>query len=705
MASTCGSAGASSSRKTVDYGISNSPTPSSWFGLILATDVSRRKRTRQFSKSPSLRSRRRVLIGVLGVLAVLVMLLFGRGFLGWWAREMAGRRMDAWAISAAQEWLARSAWLDPGHAETDLMQAACFRYLAQADLWAQAVRSAELHGASAERIRYESRLGLIQAGEIDAYNETELTAAAETGMSLNAVSTALVYGHLEREEAGRARGLLEAWRTSQPHDAHAAYMWGVYWLRMEEKALAKDEFEQALSAQADHEMARAALAALFEDFERLDAALDQYVELATRAPNRQSAKIGLARVLRKLARVDDAKRILQPLTAQPDPVPDAAIEMGHIELDTGNHGKAARWYAQTNAARTDDQETLSALAILCSFEGQTTCAEGLIERIDAQLSRSTRTDDLEARLAIEPDNRQAADELKRLSQTSTESPEGVDAFLKDLAAPDGRAGNAMTGAELYALHCGPCHGPNGNGNGRAARHLFPKPRDLRNGSYRLVSTQNRVPTVKDLESVIQRGMPGTSMRSFEDFNRTQLDALVRELLRLRRDGLRDQYMAVLEAEGEEAGEDEIREFVKHRTTPGDVIEVPKFDSADAQTLARGKALYQQQTCDSCHGGDGVGAWDVTLFDEKQRPSRPRDLVKEPFKGGHEPSSIYLRIVLGMPGTPHPSSQDLTEDQMVDLVHYCRSLGSGSKRMLTSHQQAMQQTAPAYLTAIGRTPTP
>ena len=48
----------------------------------------------------------------------------------------------------------------------------------------------------------------------------------------------------------------------------------------------------------------------------------------------------------------------------------------------------------------------------------------------------------------------------------------------------------------------------------AARHLFPRPRDFRTDRFRLVSTRNGIPTQDDLEAVIERGMPGTSMRSY-----------------------------------------------------------------------------------------------------------------------------------------------------------------------------------------------
>lgn len=62
-----------------------------------------------------------------------------------------------------------------------------------------------------------------------------------------------------------------------------------------------------------------------------------------------------------------------------------------------------------------------------------------------------------------------------------------------------------------------------------------------------------------------------------------------------------------------------------------------------------------------------------MFDDAGRPTVPRDLVHEPMKGGPSPEALYLRLRLGMPGTPHPAVASLTEQELIDLVHFCSSL--------------------------------
>ncbi len=56
---------------------------------------------------------------------------------------------------------------------------------------------------------------------------------------------------------------------------------------------------------------------------------------------------------------------------------------------------------------------------------------------------------------------------------------------------------------LHAKHCGACHGENGNGEGPGSRSLWPKARNFRRESFRLVSTKYQIPSVEDVETVIE----------------------------------------------------------------------------------------------------------------------------------------------------------------------------------------------------------
>ena len=437
-------------------------------------------------------------------------------------------------------------------------------------------------------------------------------------------------------------------------------------------------------------MARTALAHLLEEQERFDEALEQYLELAAEGPESETANVGVARLLRKLGRVDDARVVLEALASRPQVSPGVAAEMGQIELDSGNVDAAARWFDRADLDQAHADETLRAAGSTFALGGQLPSAERLFARVDALRNRSLRYQDLQIRLAVDPHDAAAAGELER-TLAPLEAPSPAPASVTQPHHGQGHE----SAAELYALHCAACHGANGDGNGWAARHLFPWPRDLRTGKTRLVSTDNGIPSLDDLESGIERGMPGTAMPAFDNLSADQRMLLAREVRRLNREGVREQFIAALESEGEEVDEDEVRDVVELCTTPGDAVCVPQFGPPDARAIARGKEVYFAMGCDNCHGADGTGTWDTPLFDEKGRVSPPRDLAYDPFKGGSEPESIYLRVLLGMPGTPHPACSSLAEQQLVALVEYCRWLSREPKRVLGNHQRALAATSRAY----------
>ena len=660
-----------------------------------------RKRPLRKVRPDPLRRRRRLAIGVgaVGIVSLVVSFLFGPGVLAILARRMAARQMDRWAISAAQQWLARAAWLDPGDGEVELMRAARYRRWGQIDRWREAMERAEQMGVPPTRIQQEIQLAAIRSGQLRAEVEQRHAELIEAGASPQDVGTAVLDCYLAYGEYRKAEAFLENWEAEYAGNAHVAYLWGFYLLRMEEFELARTRFEEALAKQPRHELARKMSAELFETQNRLDRALEQHSESVALSPASTVAKLGLARVLRRLNRTSEARDLLAPLASDPEPLLLVVLEMGQLELEAGNYQEAERWFARADFDQEREPEELLPAAIVSTLVGNPTRAERLFARYDAIGIASVRAYDLSVRLAIDPRDRQAADELKRVLSQPTGTAADLGPSEREPTGEVGPNGSVASAGELYARHCSACHGASGSGDGRAARHLYPSPQDLGTGKFRLASTVNGVPTLEDLEAVVKQGMPGTSMPSFENLSESQRKLLAREAFRLFREGFRGRFIRMLSSEGEEIDEDEVREVIEQCTTPGEVVSVPQIGPPDSQAIARGKDTYFHLGCHHCHGDDGIGAPDMFLFDDEGRPRRARDLVHEPFKGGQEPESIYLRIYLGMPGTPQPACWNVSQERLIDLVHYCRWLSREPKLVLTNHQRAIHAASNAYRSAF------
>ncbi len=251
------------------------------------------------------------------------------------------------------------------------------------------------------------------------------------------------------------------------------------------------------------------------------------------------------------------------------------------------------------------------------------------------------------------------------------------------------ADDSLTGRELYQNHCSPCHGTDGDGRGEAARSLFPRPHNFRSSKFRLVSTVNGVPAPADLDAVLVRGVPGTSMPSFQQFSDAARSKLIDEVLRLRREGVRETLVLKLrdEYEDDDIDAEELRQIMDRQLTPGAAVAVPVLGQATEALIRRGREVYVKQNCPRCHGPDGTGDTGLYLSDEEGYPTRPRNLVWEDFKGGREPPSVLVRIRLGLPGTAMAANPNLGEQELSALVHYVCSLAREPKWQLTNYQRA------------------
>ncbi|MGH7199387.1 MAG: tetratricopeptide repeat protein, partial [Planctomycetaceae bacterium] len=517
-----------------------------------------RQRPSQSTRRAAARPWRRVAIGGV-LLALFAAIVFGRGAAAWWARREAARHLEAGAVGAAERQLARADWFDADDFRTDLLRAACFRHVGQREDWAAALAAAERHGARNEHLELETRLGDLRWGLTERVSADDYDTLAAAGASPREALTSVVYGLLARRESRKAEELIEAWEAESGDAAQASYLRGVCWWSTEREDSARVEFEKALDRQPGHEPARAALARMLEQQDQFAAAHAHYAVLASAAPERESARVDLARILRKRGRLEDARAVLEPALSAAEVSQNVAVEQAEIEYESGNYEAARRWFERTDLDGAHLAETLRAAAGTFAFNGDVADAERLFARVDEAQSLSRRLGELQRRLAIDPGDRTAAEELRRLQAAPAAS------------APQAVTDNSPTGpvSPLYLRHCAACHGADGHGDGRAARYLSPRPRDLRGGKHRLVSTLNGAPTLEDIERVIRLGIPGTAMPAFSELPADQRTSLARQVQQFRREGLRERILQQLREHGAQAQDDDLRRTVADLAAPGE----------------------------------------------------------------------------------------------------------------------------------------
>ena len=92
------------------------------------------------------------------------------------------------------------------------------------------------------------------------------------------------------------------------------------------------------------------------------------------------------------------------------------------------------------------------------------------------------------------------------------------------------------------------------------------------GAFRLVSTDNGIPTKDDLIKVLDRGMPGTPMASWPQLSQREKRGLAELILGFRRDEL------IAEEVADGASRAEARQTADEELSPGQII-----DSSPAET--------------------------------------------------------------------------------------------------------------------------
>lgn len=230
-----------------------------------------------------------------------------------------------------------------------------------------------------------------------------------------------------------------------------------------------------------------------------------------------------------------------------------------------------------------------------------------------------------------------------------------------------------SGETLYKMFCGACHGATGLGDGPAAATIEGQPRDFWHERFRYVSTLNGVPTQEDLVRTITTGRQFGEMPSNPQLTEEEVLAVADYIREINREGTIARLTEAFSDDDDIEPED-IEEIAETRLTPTGIIMVP-WPGAEFQPDAKEGSKLYLANCASCHGNEGKGDGPQELVDERGRPIKARDLTIGHFRGGDEPEEVFKRIRAGIPGTPMPAQEALSDSEVWQLVHYVQTLTS------------------------------
>lgn len=596
--------------------------------------------------------------------------------------EMLERRDVSSALKSLRDLEAA----EGGLPRIQLLLADCFRHYRNAKKLNDCLELAERNGANEKSIRLVQSLAQTQAGMSEGDLSRQFQSLVDQGATNQDAVHALVLGCLYRRDFEQADQMLSEWEAKSIGSADTLALRGIYWQTKGDMVQSARFLELAIQSNPRNELAQMAL---LDNYELLSGSLTKSLrkvrEVALEFPYNPQTPIRLARLLRKIGLDDEAAVVLNNIPIDDTNQELLRIELSELAFDQARYQDAQNQLAVMGLKSVDDYRRIIQQAYQFMLKHQPSHGDALFQRaylgatafalggkrfeadevfqnILGYTARIRRLNDL-TNIQSVASGRQGIDKEKA-ELTSIDSPLHirVSSFTGD-------------GVKIYLKKCSHCHGENGAGDGRSARHLFPMPRNFGNERFRYISGTNGIATDSDLAKSIRLGLPGSSMPAFPELNAEEVNLLVSVLRGFQHQG----WEARLR--GHATSKLQLDAMVFARTKPTESLVAPNPPEDLEQAFRRGRLLFDTSGCSHCHGKN-TNIDDVfpgkRLFDESGHPINSRDFRSDAFKGGESLNDIYYRLALGIPGTPHPSLST-SPPAMMDLAFFVKSIASGPQK--------------------------
>lgn len=253
----------------------------------------------------------------------------------------------------------------------------------------------------------------------------------------------------------------------------------------------------------------------------------------------------------------------------------------------------------------------------------------------------------------------------------------VPAATAGLGGLDLSPDHLAAGSRVYRRLCNQCHGVTGDGRGPTGPYVFPHPRDVRQGMYKVAAGGGK-PTVESLVRQVRSGVPNTSMQPFDLIPEADVRASVAYTIHLSIRGevefrvLRglaaddvDDVSVACRAEAAKVFDDWVR---------AQAVPTPTSTADGPDSVRRGHRLFTDQTtgCVKCH--QDYGRRDAFKYTVWGTPARVSDLTRGEFRWGKQPADLAARIRHGIPAVGMPANPTLTDREVADLANFVRDLG-------------------------------